>query len=318
MLRYTLLRILWLIPIVLVVSFIIYALMDLAPGTVVDSIINEDMTQEEIDQLITLYDLDKPMVYRYGKYMMGLLRGDLGNSQITGMPVWKLYMERFPKTLELAVAGLILGVGIAIPLGIFAAKHAGTIWDNLTTVLSLFGLSMPGFWLGLVLLIWFSFRLKMFPAGYDGTLQSFILPAVTSGFAMMATTVRQTRSAMLEVMKQDYLRTARAKGVSEMRVTTKHALRNAWIPVITTVGLTLSRMLAGSAIVEAVYSWPGVGRMMIEAITQRDVTLACGCVILTCIMYVIMLLIVDLLYALVDPRIKSQYAPVRKKRMVTE
>ena len=135
---------------------------------------------------------------------------------------------------------------------------------------------------------------------------------------MMATTVRQTRSAMLEVMKQDYLRTARAKGVSEMRVTTKHALRNAWIPVITTVGLTLSRMLAGSAIVEAVYSWPGVGRMMIEAITQRDVTLACGCVILTCIMYVIMLLIVDLLYALVDPRIKSQYAPVRKKRMVTE
>jgi peptide/nickel transport system permease protein len=220
--------------------------------------------------------------------------------------------------LQLAFAGLILGVGLAIPLGIFAAKHAGTIWDNLTTVFSLFGLSMPGFWLGLLLLIWFSYRIKLFPAGYDGTWRSFVLPAVTTGFAMMATTVRQMRSAMLEVMRQDFLRTARAKGVSERHVTTRHALRNAWIPVITTIGMTLSRTLAGSAVVEAVYSWPGIGRLMIEAISQRDVTLACGCVVLTCITYVIMLLLVDLMYALVDPRIRARYASVREKRRSDE
>ena len=307
-------RILWLIPIIICVSFIIYALMDLAPGTIVDSMITEHMTQEDIDMLRAQYDLDKSMLYRYGKYMWGLLNGNLGKSLVTGLDVWEQYITRFPKTLQLSISALVLGVGFAIPLGIFAAKHAGTIWDNLTTVLSLFGLSMPSFWLGLLLLFAFSYHIKVFPAVYNGTLSGFVLPAITTGFLMMATTVRQTRSAMLEVKRQDYLRTARAKGVSEKNVTRKHALRNAWIPIVTTIGMTLSRTLAGSAVVEAVYSWPGVGRLMIDAISKRDTTLACGCVILTSIMYVVMLLIVDIIYAFIDPRIKAQYAPVRKKR----
>jgi peptide/nickel transport system permease protein len=230
------------------------------------------------------------------------------------MSVWELYITRFPKTLQLALVALVLGVAVAIPLGIFAAKHAGTIWDNLTTVFSLFGISMPPFWLGLLLLFAFSYHIKLFPAVYDGTIMGFVLPAVTTGFVMAGTATRQTRSAMLEVARQDYLRTARAKGVPERQVTTKHALRNAWIPIITTIGMTVSRTLAGSAVVEAVFSWPGVGRMTVEAVSQRDVPLACGCVILTTILYVVMLLIVDLLYAVVDPRIRAQYSGGRKKK----
>jgi len=314
MLRYSFIRILWLIPIIICVSFIIFALMDLAPGTIVDSMISDQMTQEDVENLKAQYGLDKPMIYRYGTYMWGLLQGDLGKSQVTGLPIWELYISRFPKTLQLALTGLVLGVAIAIPLGIFAAKHAGTIWDNLTTVFSLFGLSMPPFWLGLLLLIWFSYRIKLFPAGYDGTVAGYIMPAITTGLVMAATTTRQTRSAMLEVMRQDYLRTARAKGVPERQVTTRHALGNAWIPIITSIGMTLSRTLAGSAVVEAVYSWPGVGRLTVEAVAQRDAPLATGCVILTSIMYVVMLLIVDILYALVDPRIRAQFSSDTKKR----
>lgn len=314
MLKYVIKRLLWLIPIILCVSFIIYGLLDLAPGSVVDSMISENMTQEDIDNLRAEYDLDKPMVYRYAKYMLNLVRGDLGVSDVTKISVWDTYISRLPATLLLSLAALVIGVALSIPLGIFAAKRAGTIWDTATTGFTLIGLSMPSFWLGLLLLIAFSYKLKIFPAGGSGGIMSFILPAICSGLMMTATATRQTRSAMLENIRADYLRTARAKGVPERDVINKHALRNAWIPIITTIGNTLSRTLAGSAVVESVFSWPGVGRLTVEAVGQRDVTLACGCVIMTTILYVILLLIVDLLYAFVDPRIKSKYSAGSKKR----
>lgn len=314
MLKYVIKRLLWLIPIILCVSFIIYGLLDLAPGSVVDSMISENMTQEDIDNLRAEYDLDKPMIYRYAKYMLNLVRGDLGVSDVTKISVWDTYISRLPATLLLSLAALVIGVALSIPLGIFAAKRAGTIWDTATTGFTLIGLSMPSFWLGLLLLIAFSYKLKIFPAGGSGGIMSFILPAICSGLMMTATATRQTRSAMLENIRADYLRTARAKGVPERDVINKHALRNAWIPIITTIGNTLSRTLAGSAVVESVFSWPGVGRLTVEAVGQRDVTLACGCVIMTTILYVILLLIVDLLYAFVDPRIKSKYSAGSKKR----
>lgn len=314
MLKYVIKRLLWLIPIILCVSFIIYGLLDLAPGSVVDSMISENMTQEDIDNLRAEYDLDKPMVYRYAKYMLNLVRGNLGVSDVTKISVWDTYISRLPATLLLSLAALVIGVALSIPLGIFAAKRAGTIWDTATTGFTLIGLSMPSFWLGLLLLIAFSYKLKIFPAGGSGGIMSFILPAICSGLMMTATATRQTRSAMLENIRADYLRTARAKGVPERDVINKHALRNAWIPIITTIGNTLSRTLAGSAVVESVFSWPGVGRLTVEAVGQRDVTLACGCVIMTTILYVILLLIVDLLYAFVDPRIKSKYSAGSKKR----
>ena len=314
MLKYIIKRLLWLIPIILCVSFIIYALLDLAPGSVVDSMITENMSQEDIDNLRAEYDLDKPMVYRYAKYMLNLVRGDLGVSDVTKISVWDTYISRLPATLMLSLAALVIGVALSIPLGIFAAKRAGTIWDTLTTGFTLIGLSMPSFWLGLLLLIAFSYRLKIFPAGGSGGIMSFILPAICSGLMMTATATRQTRSAMLENIRADYLRTARAKGVPERSVINKHALKNALIPIITTIGNTLSRTLAGSAVVESVFSWPGVGRLTVEAVGQRDVTLACGCVIMTTILYVVLLLIVDLLYAFVDPRIKSKYTAGSKKK----
>ena len=316
MLKYALRRLLWLIPTIAMVSFIIYALMDLAPGSVIDSMVSEEMTQEDIDELRAEFDLDKPMIYRYGKYMLNLLRGDLGRSQVSDISVWELYSSRFPMTLRLAVLSLIIGVAIALPLGIFAAKHSGTIWDNLTTSVSLFGISMPTFWIGLLLLYAFSYYLKIFPAGYDGSIKSYVLPAVTSGFMLSANTTRQTRSAMLEVLRQDYLRTARAKGLSERQITVRHALPNALIPIITQIGMQLARTLAGSVVVETVFSWPGIGQLMVEAINRRDITLATGGVILTLIIFVVMVLIIDLLYAAVDPRIKAQFAPKSAKRKV--
>ena len=315
MVRYTLTRVLWLIPILICVSFIIFALMDAAPGSVVDSMITEQMTEKEIHELKVKYNLDKPMVVRFGQYMWGLVHGDLGKSQITGQSIWELYITRFPNTLILSLLSLLVGTVIAIPLGIFAAKHAGTIWDNLTTAFSMIGLSMPGFWLGLLLLLWFAYGIKLFPAGYDGTWKCFVLPVIANGLALSATITRQTRSAILEVSRQDFLRTARAKGVPERQVTVRHELRNAWIPIITQIGLMVAITLAGSAVIEAVYTWPGVGYLMVMAINSRDVTLACGCVILTSIMYVLILLLVDILYAFVDPRIRAQYARKRIRRV---
>ena len=317
MLKYSAIRILLMIPILICVTFIIYGLIDLAPGTIVDTMIDQDMTQDEINALYAKYDLDKPMIVRYGKYMYNLFHGDLGASQITGLSVWSQFTSRWPNTLWLALGSVFIGTVVAIPLGIFAAKHAGSIWDNLTTAFTMLGLSMPSFWLGLMLLIWFSLRLKIFPAAYDGTWKAFVLPVLANGFAMTSGVCRQTRSAILEVSRADFLRTARAKGVPERQVTYRHELGNAWIPIITQIGALIGLSLGGSAVIEAVYSWPGVGYMLVEAIQRRDSILACGTAILTCIIHAIVLLVVDLVYAAVDPRIKSAYIGKKKKRKVT-
>jgi len=319
MLRYAVNRILWLIPVLLCISLIIYALMDFAPGTVIDRLITEESTEEDIIKLKAQYDLDKPMIYRYGKYMIGLFQGDLGTSQVTGLSVFGQYKERWPATLRLSLLSLLMGVVLAIPLGLFAAKFSGTILDNLTTAFSLIGLSMPGFWLGLLLLIWFSLKMKILPAGYDGTWKCYVLPVISSGLAMSATITRQTRSAILEESRQDYLRTARAKGVPEIQVTMNHKLRNAWIPIVTQIGLMLGITLSGSAITEQIFTWPGVGRLLVTAINQRDINMATGCVILTSAMFVIILLLVDIVYAFIDPRIRAKYGggKKRKKAVVT-
>ncbi len=317
MLRYSAKRILMLIPILLCVTFIIFWLMDMAPGTIIDSMVTEDMTPQDIELLRAKYDLDKPMVVRYGKYIWNLLHGDLGSSQITGLSVWEQFSSRWPNTLWLSVFSLMFGVALAIPAGLFAAKYAGSIWDNITTALAMVGLSMPNFWLGLMLLTWFSLKLKIFPAAYDGTWRSFVLPIAANGLAMMASITRQTRSSVLEVSRQDFLRTARAKGVPERQVTLRHKLGNAWIPIITQIGMMLGITLGGSAVIETVYSWPGVGYLMVEAISRRDTTMACGCVILTASMYSIVLLLVDLVYAAIDPRIRSAYGSKKKRRTTT-
>jgi len=291
--------------------------MDLAPGTVVDQMITESMTAEDIAALKVQYGLDKPLLYRYGQYMFRLVQGDLGLSEYNRLKVWDVYISRLPNTLLLAFLSLILGSVFAVPLGIIAARRSGTLIDNATTLLSLVGMSMPGFWLGLLLLLLFALNLQWLPAGGNTNgVRSVILPAVCSGFMLLATCTRQTRSSMLEVLNADYLRTARAKGVPEETVIRKHALGNAWIPILTTMGNSLSVTIAGSAVIESVFAWPGVGRTTVDAVLSRDVTLTLGCVIMTTFLYVFVQLLVDIMYAAVDPRIKSQFVTNKKKRRV--
>ena len=315
MIRYVIIRLLLLIPIIIAVSFIVYGLLDLAPGTVLDAMNTDNMSAEDIAILKAQFDLDKPMIYRYGKYMFRLLQGDLGYSDFSKISVWETYTNRLPNTLLLAFSSLLFGSVFAIPLGVFAARHAGKLSDNAVTLFSLVGMSMPGFWLGLLLLLFFSLRLGWLPAGGNREgFRSLILPAVCSGLILMATATRQTRSSMLEVLNADYLRTARAKGVPEEAVIRKHALGNAWIPILTTMGGSLSVSIAGSAVIESVFAWPGVGRMIVEAVIARDVTATCGNVIMTTFLYVLVQLIVDVMYAFVDPRIKSRFATNKRKR----
>jgi peptide/nickel transport system permease protein len=307
-------RILWVVPIILAVSLIVYTLMDLAPGNVVESMITDEMTQEDIAALRAQYDLDKPMLYRYGKYMFHLVQGDLGVSDTTKFSVWDTFMQRLPNTLILALASFIFGSVFAIFLGIFAARHSGTLLDNATTLFTMVGMSMPNFWLGLQLVLLFSLRLGLLPAGGREGPRSILLPAICAGIGLMAQGTRQTRSSMLEVLRADYLRTARAKGVPEDAVIRKHALGNAWIPILTTFGGTLCHSIAGSAVIESVFAWPGVGLTIVNAVRQRDVSMALGCVIMTTFMYVILMLCVDLMYAFVDPRIKSRFVNTYKRK----
>lgn len=314
MARYIGRRLLMLIPVIIGVSFLIFFVLNLAPGDVISVLSSEGMTAEEVEALRAELGYDRPLIERYLRYMSGLVRGDLGTSYITGRSVFQAYVERLPATMRLAFASILFSVVLSIPLGIYSATHKGTIQDNLSMVGALLGLSMPNFWLGLLLIIAFSLNLKLFPSGGDTGFLSLVLPAITVGTGLMATLTRTTRSSMLDVIRQDYLRTARAKGVAEKVVIRKHALKNAMIPIITIIGTQMSNVLGGAVLTETVFSWPGVGRLIVDSISQRDIPMVTGCIILKTITISIILLIVDLLYAVVDPRVKSRFAGTRKRR----
>ena len=224
-------------------------------------------------------------------------------------------MQRLPATLLLAGASVLVSIVLSIPLGILAATKHGSLTDNASMVAALLGLSMPNFWLGLMLIIVFSLNLGWLPSsGFKDGFRSLILPAITIGTGLMATLTRTTRSSMLDVIRSDYLRTARAKGVPEKTVIRKHALKNAMIPIITVIGTQMGRTLGGSVVTENVFSWPGVGRLTIDAVKQRDTIMVTGCIIMSVIMISLIQLLVDITYAFVDPRLKSQYASGGGKR----
>lgn len=308
MIRYVLKRILMMIPVLIAVSFIVFFLMDLAPGDIVSAKAPQDATPAEIELMRKEMGLDGTLVERYIRYIGGLLRGDLGISLSMKRPVLDVFFERFPDTLKLAVLSVIIALAISIPLGIAAATHHRTWLDGLSMVVSMLGVSMPAFWLGLLLIIVFSLNLGWLPSGGSSGLKSLILPAIALGVGQAGNLTRITRSSMLEVIRQDYLRTARAKGVTESKVIKKHALKNALIPIITVFGSTLGNALGGAVAIETVFSWPGVGRLTVAAINSRDMTLATGCIILFTIFLTVTLLLVDIAYAYVDPRIKAQYS----------
>lgn len=316
--KYIIKRLLTLIPVIIGVSFLVFVMLDLAPGNVLD-VIGEDLSAEEIARITQELGLDRSVFYRYFLYMKDLIRGDLGTSYIYGMEVWDLYMMRLPATIKLTAASVLVGVVLSLPLGIKAAVKNGSATDNVCTVIGLLGLSIPNFWLGLMLVVWFSLGTGWFPSsGDDGTIMSLVLPALTIGTGLMATIMRTTRSSMLDVLQQDYLRTARSKGVEEKTVVNKHALRNALIPIITVVGTQIGTCLGGTVVTENVFSWPGVGRLIIDAVNQRDTTTVTGCIIMTVILVCLVQLAVDILYAFVDPRLRSQYEGGSKKKKVEE
>lgn len=307
MIRYVINRIILLIPIMLCVSFIIYFVIDLAPGDVVDVISGVEVSEEAKAEMRESMGLNDPLPVRYARYMKGLLQGDLGVSAVTNKDVFATYLQRIPTTLKLAIAGTIIGLLIAIPLGITAAVHQNSWRDSSSTVLGLLGLSMPNFWLGLLLIIAFSLHLNWFPSMYDGTLRGLILPAITLGTGHAALTMRTTRSSMLEVVRQDYLRTVRAKGVSEKVVINKHALKNALIPIITVIGTQVGHAMGGAVLTETVFACNGVGRLIVDSVNYRDTEMVCGAIILTTFLSSFIMLIIDLIYAFIDPSIKARY-----------
>ena len=303
-----------LIPVIIGVSFLIFCMMEMAPGDITD-VIADTWTPEDVAKLRAELNLDKNVFYRYVIYMKDLLQGDLGYSYLLKADVWQLYIQRIPNTVKLAFSSILISIVLSLPLGIYAALKHGTPIDNLCTVGALLGLSIPNFWLGLMLIILFAQILGWLPSfGADDGIKSLILPAITIGTGIMATMARTTRSSMLDVLRADYLRTARAKGVDESKVITKHGLRNALIPIITVFGAQLGAGLGGAVVTENVFSWPGVGQLMVTAIKQRDTTLVCGVLIMTVIMISVTQLLVDLAYAFVDPRLRSQYAIKKKKK----
>ncbi len=307
MYRYILKRLLWLIPVLIGVSFVVYFLMDLAPGDITSSFNTQNMTEQEIEDIRERYGLNESVFKRYGLYLKNMLRGDLGESMVYKRPVTQVFFERFPATLELALVGTLVAVIIAVPLGILAARKQGSWIDGGSMVAALLGLSMPNFWVGLLLIILFALKLGWLPSTGNSEPVSIILPAITTGTGCAGTLCRMTRSSMLDVIRQDYLRTARAKGVSEKNVIRKHALKNALIPILTVMGTVLGTSLGGAVLTETVFAWPGVGRLLIKAINDRDATMATGCIVLTTFFFTVTLLLIDIIYAYIDPRIKAQY-----------
>ena len=315
MIRYILKRLLLLIPVLILVSFLVFALMDLAPGDITSGMDFDGWSLEEIQALRDELGLDDPLLIRFGRYLGRLFQGDLGVGDFSGISVWYNFITRLPATLVLAGATVVIGVSISIPLGIFAAKRAGKALDAATTAFTMIGMSMPGFWLGILLMLLFSYVLGWLPAGgFNHGLRSVILPGTVSAMMLLAACTRQTRSSMLEVLKADYLRTARAKGVPEKVVIRKHALGNALIPIVTTIGVSIAIAVSGTAVIETVFAWPGIGRFIVESVASRDLTSTTGAVILTTVLYVVILLIVDLAYAFIDPRIKAQYTSRKSKK----
>ena len=308
MFRYIMKRILMMIPVLIAVSFVVYFLMDLAPGDIISSMAPQDATEAEIEIMREELGLNGSLIERYFRYLGGLLKGDMGMSLSLKRPVADVFFERFPATLELALAATVVALAISIPLGIAAATHHRSFLDGFSMVTAMLGLSMPGFWLGLLLILFFSHQLGWLPSGGSGGIVHLILPAIALGAGQAGSLTRITRSSMLDVVRQDYLRTARAKGVSEKMVIRKHALKNALIPIITVFGSTLGNLLGGAVAIETVFSWPGIGRLTVSAINTRDITLATGCIIMFTVLLTVTMLLVDIAYAYVDPRIKAQYS----------
>ncbi|MFA9422117.1 MAG: ABC transporter permease [Sedimentibacter sp.] len=315
MVKYILKRLLMMIPVLIGVSLVIFTMVYFTPGDAPEMILGDLGTPADKALMRQELKLDEPFLIRYFDYLEGLVfEGDLGTSYTTKRPVIDEILERFPATLILAGMSALLAAVIGIVAGIISATKQYSVFDNVATGLSLVGVSMPNFWQGLMLILVFSVWLRWLPAsGFSGP-KYWILPVITIGTSNAATIMRMTRSSMLEVIRQDYIRTARAKGQIERIVIWKHALRNALIPIVTTIGLTFGKMLGGAVLTESIFSIAGLGKLMVDAIKLRNTPVVQGGVIFIAFALSLVNLLVDILYAYIDPRIKSQYMKSKKNK----
>ncbi|NLJ85200.1 MAG: ABC transporter permease [Firmicutes bacterium] len=325
MYRYIIRRLIQMVPLLIGISILVFLLVHLSPGDPIRMLLGEDATEEDVERLNAIYGFDLPLHIQYFRWLSNALRGNLGVSIRQGIPVTTLIFERMGATLELAIVSVIIAILLGIPLGIVAAVKRGSVWDYLSMIVALLGVSTPSFWLALMLLSHVALKVEFLPMfGRDGSvfkglwilvtqfradelltgLRYVLLPAFSIGASMMAIITRLTRSSLLEVLGKDYIRTARAKGLGDRIVVLKHALRNALLPVITIVGIQFGAMLGGAVVTETVFAWPGVGRLIVNAISQRDFPIIQGGVLMMAIIFTMVNLAVDLSYALVNPRIR--------------
>src|SRR5688572_4509159 len=299
-------RLLLTVPVVWIVVTLVFALIHVVPGDPVAQMLGEGAPQAEIQRLREDLGLDRPLLEQYTAYILGILQGDLGTSFRNQQPVTQAIASRYPATLELAFAAIAVSLIFAIPAGVFAAVRRGTLVDKAIGVFSLFGVSLPNFALGPLLILLFSIVLGLLPVSGRGGISHLVLPALTLGAALMAVTTRMVRASMLEEIQQDYVRTARAKGLPERTVLFRHALRNGILPVITILGLQAGALLAGAIITETVFAWPGLGRLTVQAINARDYPLLQGCILTIALSYILINLLTDAIYTVVDPRIRYE------------
>jgi peptide/nickel transport system permease protein len=312
--QYLVKRLAAILPTIFFVTVIIFGLQQLLPGDAATMLAGEDQDPQVIAYLRQKMHLDEPLPVRYGYWIAGVAHGDLGESLRIQEPVLGLILQKLPVTIELASMAMLIALVIGVPTGIVSAVGKGTAWDYIANVIALWGLSTPNFWLGILMILLFSVQLGWLPAsGYvspfedlKGNLAAMIMPAFVLGNAIAAVLMRHTRSAMLQVLNADYVRTARAKGLSERVVTLKHALRNALIPVITVLGLDFGAYLTGSILTETIFSWPGLGRYVVNAISRRDLPAIQGAVLFLSTVFVLVNLITDLAYAKADPRVSYE------------
>jgi peptide/nickel transport system permease protein len=293
------------LPVIWLVVSVVFLLIHLVPGDPILQMLGEGAPAADVAATRHLYGLDAPLGQQYLNYWKGVLHGDLGPSLRFNQGVGRLIAQRYPYTLQLTVAALLVALLISIPAGVRSAQHRGRWDDKLLSVISLFGLSFPNFALGPILILFFAIGLGLLPVSGSGSFAHLVLPAITMGGALAAILTRMVRTSMLEELGQDYIRTARAKGLSERTVVYRHALRNAMLPVLTVVGLQFGALLAGAIVTETIFAWPGIGRLTIQAIGNRDYYLVQGCILAIGLTYVLVNFMTDLLYSVANPRIRQ-------------
>jgi peptide/nickel transport system permease protein len=306
MIRHFLQRLLYTLPALWLILTMVFLMIHIVPGDPVLQMLGQDARVEDLAQLRHTLGLDQPLVVQYLRYLEGLARGDWGRSMRYAAPVMPIVLRRFPATLELSLAALVVCLAISIPAGVFSARRRGSGADRATSFFTLLGLSIPNFALGPILILVVSIEIGWLPVSGRGGLSHLILPAATLGAALAAILTRMVRGSMIEELSSDYVRTARAKGITETAVLFRHAFPNALIPVITIVGLQFGSLLAGTIVTETIFSWPGIGRLAVQAISSRDYPLLQGCILVIALSYVGVNLLTDLVYAMVDPRVRLQ------------